>query len=218
GISTNNTTSFSMPQYIACMDAVSRGLERAKANNVDLSRWRSVITHMSARLTGLGDMLDQAALRGIEISPDEAQLAELAVMKRAYHHIRDIGHPSKMLMCSMRVNKDDGQGGARSLHIEKLAGGDFVYTCPPSYISALMDVEDRLPEFDPNAINEELPADLYDRLIRIPFFRQAYEPDGMEPHQFAQFGPFIATAGEFAKATRQTIDFVAHVMEGVKHG
>ena len=24
--------------------------------------------------------------------------------------------------------------------------------------------------------------------------------------------------GEFAKATRQTIDFVAHVMEGVKHG
>ena len=150
------------------MDAVSRGLERAKANNVDLSRWRSVITHMSARLTGLGDMLDQAALRGIEISPDEAQLAELAVMKRAYRHIRDTGHPSKMLMCSMRVNKDDGQGGARSLHIEKLAGGDFVYTCPPSYISALMDVEDRLPAFDPNAINEELPADLYDlSLIHI---------------------------------------------------
>ena len=25
----------------------------------------------------------------------------------------------------------------------------------------------------------------------------------MEPHQFAQFGPFIATAGEFAKATRR---------------
>ena len=46
---------------------------------------------MSARLTGLGDMLDQAALRGIEISPDEAQLAELAVMKRAYRHIRDTG-------------------------------------------------------------------------------------------------------------------------------
>ena len=80
-----------------------------------------------------------------------------------------------------------------------------------------MEVEDRLPEFDPNAINEELPANLYDRLMRIPFFREIYEPDGMEPGQFAQFGPFIATAGEFAKATRQTIDFVAHVMEGVKY-
>jgi transaldolase len=218
GISTNNTTSFSMPQYKACMDAVSRGLARARKDNVDLSRWRSVITHMSARLTGLGDLLDQASLRGIEISSDEAQLAELAIMKRAYHYIRETGHPSKMLMCSMRVNKDDGSGRARSLHIEKLAGGDFVYTCPPSYIAALMEVEDRLPEFDPQAIDEELAPDLYDRLMRIPYFRQAYEPDGMEPHQFSQFGPFISTAGEFAKATRQTIDFVANVMEKVKNG
>ncbi|MDA7792377.1 hypothetical protein N8979_01030 [bacterium] len=218
GISTNNTTSFSMPQYMACMNAVSRGLERARSNNVDLSRWRSVITHMSARLTGLGDLLDQAALRGIAISSSEAQLAELAVMKRAYRHIQDTGHPSKMLMCSMRVDKGDGSGPANSLHIEKLAGGDFVYTCPPAYIASLMDVEDRLPEFDPEAVNETLSDDLYDRLMRIPFFRQVYEPDGMEPHQFSQFGPFISTAGEFAKATRQTIDFVAHVMEQVKHG
>lgn len=218
GISTNNTTSFSMPQYMACMNAVSRGLERARSNNVDLSRWRSVITHMSARLTGLGDLLDQAALRGIAISSSEAQLAELAVMKRAYRHIQDTGHPSKMLMCSMRVDKGDGSGPANSLHIEKLAGGDFVYTCPPAYIASLMDVEDRLPEFDPEAVNETLSDDLYDRLMRVPFFRQVYEPDGMEPHQFSQFGPFISTAGEFAKATRQTIDFVAHVMEQVKHG
>jgi len=218
GISTNNTTSFSVPQYMACMDAVSRGLERARKDNVDLSRWRSVITHMSARLTGLGDMLDQAAIRGIEISASEAQLAELAVMKRAYRHIQDTGHPSKMLMCSMRVDKGDGTGPASSLHIEKLAGGDFVYTCPPGYIASLMEVEDRLPEFDPEAINEELPADLYGRLMKLPFFRQAYEPDGMQPHEFAHFGPFIATAGEFAKATRQTIDFVAHVMEQERHG
>ena len=99
-----------------------------------------------------------------------------------------------------------------------VCGGDFVYTCPPAYIASLMDVEDRLPEFDPEAVNETLSDDLYDRLMRIPFFRQVYEPDGMEPHQFSQFGPFISTAGEFAKATRQTIDFVAHVMEQVKHG
>ncbi|NMD07716.1 MAG: transaldolase, partial [Phyllobacteriaceae bacterium] len=45
GISTNNTTSFTVPQYITCMNAVSRGLERAKKAGVDLSRWRSVITH-----------------------------------------------------------------------------------------------------------------------------------------------------------------------------
>src|SRR5690606_19523859 len=50
GISTNNTTSFTVPQYMRCMAAVSAGLYRAKAAGVDLSKWRSVITHMSARL------------------------------------------------------------------------------------------------------------------------------------------------------------------------
>ena len=38
GHSTNNTTSFTLPQYIACMNAVSRGPSRARLNGVDLSR------------------------------------------------------------------------------------------------------------------------------------------------------------------------------------
>src|SRR5690606_31775283 len=42
GISTNNTTSFTVPQYVRCMSAVSAGLIRARAAGVDLSRWRSV--------------------------------------------------------------------------------------------------------------------------------------------------------------------------------
>jgi transaldolase len=38
GIATNNTTSFTVPQYLRCMAAVSAGLLRAKAANVDTSR------------------------------------------------------------------------------------------------------------------------------------------------------------------------------------
>ncbi|MGE4253575.1 MAG: transaldolase family protein, partial [Parvibaculaceae bacterium] len=148
GISTNNTTSFTVPQYLACMNAISRGLERAKAAGVDLSRWRSVITHMSARLGNIGDLKAQAEERGILLSPEDILHGELAVMKRAYHLARKLGHPSKMLQCSMRVI--DGPR-ASSWHIEKLAGGDFVYTCPPGYIAQLMEVEDRLPAFSAEA-------------------------------------------------------------------
>ena len=103
GIPTNNTTSFTVPQYVACMNAVSRGLERAKAANVDLSRWRSVITHMSARLGNVGDLKSQAEARGIALSPEDILHGELAVMKRAYRLGKEAGHPSKMLQCSMRV-------------------------------------------------------------------------------------------------------------------
>ncbi|MEQ8968399.1 MAG: transaldolase family protein [Azospirillaceae bacterium] len=212
GIATNNTTSFTVPQYLACMNAVSRGLERAKAAGVDLSRWRSVITHMSSRLGNIGDLKAQAEARGIELSPDEIVDGEMAVMKRAYRHARDNGHPSKMLQCSMRVVKHP-DGTVSSRHIQDLAGGDFVYTCPPGYIKQLMEVEDDLAPFDPAAIDRDPPAASIEKLLRLPYFRQAYEPDGMAPEEFAHFGAFVATAAEFAAATRKTVDFVARVAE-----
>ena len=88
-----------------------------------MSRWRSVITHMSARLGNLGDLKAQAELRGIDLSPEDILHGEIAVLKRAYRHGRSIGHPSKMLQCSMRI-VDPGPGGrATSWHIEKIAGG-----------------------------------------------------------------------------------------------
>lgn len=216
GISTNNTTSFTVPQYIACMDAVSRGLERAKAAGVDLSRWRSVITHMSARLGNIGDLKSQAEARGIPLSPEDILHGEMAVLKRAYRLGKERGHPSKMLQCSMRIT-DAGEGGAASSwHLEKIAGGDFVYTCPPGYIAQLMHAEDRLPAFDARAIDEDPPAEVIARLMQIPYFRQAYEPEGMKREEFSHFGAFVATATEFAGATRKTVDFVARAVEAAR--
>lgn len=216
GISTNNTTSFTVPQYVACMKAVSRGLAKAKAAGIDLGRWRSVITHMSARLGNIGDLKAQAEARGIALSPEDILHGELAVMKRAYRYGKDSNHPSKMLQCSMRVIDPGAGKPAASWHISKLAGGDFVYTCPPGYIEQLMQVEDRLPDFDANAINEEAPEEVIAKLMRIPYFRQAYEIDGMAPDEFSTFGAFAATATEFAAATRKTVDFVARTLEATQ--
>lgn len=216
GISTNNTTSFTVPQYVACMEAVSRGLDRAKAAGIDLGKWRSVITHMSARLGNVGDLKAQAELRGLALTPDEILQGEIAVLKRAYHHGKSIGHPSKMLQCSMRVS-DEGEGGkASSGHISMIAGGDFVYTCPPGYIAQLMQAEDRLPEFSATAIDDEPPAALIAKLRQLPYFRQAYDFDGMKPEEFSQFGAFASTATEFAAATRKTVDFVARALESAR--
>ncbi|WP_377294895.1 transaldolase family protein [Rhizobium sp. SG2393] len=216
GISTNNTTSFTVPQYVACMNAVSRGLERAKAAGIDLSKWRSVITHMSSRLGNIGDLKAQADARGIALTADEILLGEMAVLKRAYRYGKENNHPSKMLQCSMRV-QDEGPGGkASSGHIALIAGGDFVYTCPPGYIAQLMKAEDRLPAFDAGAIDTDASPELIEKLSRIPYFRQAYEFDGMKPEEFAYFGAFAATATEFAAATRKTVDFVAQSVEQLR--
>lgn len=213
GISTNNTTSFTVAQYMRCMAAVTAGLQRASAAGVDLSKWRSVITHMSSRLGEKGDWKNEAKVRGIELSLDEIRDGEEAVLKRAYHWGKDNGHPSKLLQCSMRVEKD-GSGKTVSRHIQDFAGGDFVYTCPPSYIAGLMEEEDALGEFDANAINRAPNPASVAKLMKLPSFRQAYEFEGMKPSEFAHYGSFQATATEFAAATRQTVDFVRMVVEG----
>ena len=212
GISTNNTTSFTVPQYLRCMSAVSAGLLRAKAAGVDLSKWRSVITHMSARLGELSDWKTEAKARGIELTLPEIRDGEEAVLKRAYHFGKSAGHPSKMLQCSMRVEKDDRTGQMVSRHIQDFGGSDMVYTCPPGYIAQLMQTD--IGGFDANAINREPNKASIEKLLKLPSFRAAYEYDGMTPDQFAHFGSFKATETEFAAATRQTVDFVRMTMEG----
>jgi len=214
GISTNNTTSFTVPQYMRCMAAVSAGLLRARAAGVDLSKWRSVITHMSARLGELSDWKTEAKARGIELTLPEIRDGEEAVLKRAYHFGKRENHPSKMLQCSMRVEKDERTGKTVSRHIQDYGGSDMVYTCPPGYIAGLMAAEEELGEFDPRAIDREPNKASIEKLLKLPSFRAAYEYDGMTPDQFAHFGSFKATESEFAAATRQTVDFTRMTLEG----
>ena len=215
GIATNNTLSFTVPQFRACMEAVQKGLEKAKKDKVDLSRWRSVITHMSARYGTLGDLKAQADSRGMELSEVDIRWAELSIFKRAYQTLQEKKHPSKMLMCSMRISPPMNDGSQASWHIEKIAGSDVVYTCPPGYILELMEVEDQLKPFNPEAIHEPAPKAILEKLMRLPYFVQAYEPDGMSRKEFNRQGALVATAAEFAKATRTTVDFVAQQFQAL---
>jgi transaldolase len=215
GIATNNTLSFTVPQFLACMDAVQKGLEKAKRDRVDLSRWRSVITHMSARFGTLGDLKAQAEARGMELSEADIRWAELSIFKRAYQTIQEKKHPSKMLMCSMRISPPTNDGSKASWHIEKIAGSNVVYTCPPGYVQELMGVEDQLKPFNPEAIHEPPPKATIERLMRLPYFVQAYEPDGMSRKEFNRQAALLSTATEFSKATRTTVDFVAQQFQAL---
>lgn len=208
GIATNNTLAFTVPQFIACMEVVQDGLKIAKENNVDLSRWRSVITHMSARYGDLGDLQSQAESRGIGLSEADVRWAELAIFKRACKIIIENNFSNKMLLCSMRISPPTNDGTVASWHIEKVAGADIVYTCPPKYIKQLMEIKDKLRPFNPDAIHEPPPRNTMDKLMRIPYFVKAYEPDGMVREEFNRHAALIATAAQFSTSTRGMVDFV----------
>jgi len=206
GISTNNTLTFVLPQLMACAKAVKEGLETAKQNGVDLSRWRSVITHMTARYGDLGNLRKEAEALGIELTEADIRWAELAIFKKAYHLIKERGYPSKMLICSMRISPIM-DGKKHCWHLEKLAGGNIVFTCPPPFIEGVFEFFDET-EFRPQ-IDEAVPQAVLDKLLRIPYFEKAYHEDGLTPDEFNTHPALVATAVEFSKATEGIVNFVA---------
>jgi len=206
GISTNNTLTFVLPQLMACAKAVKEGLEIAERNGVDLTRWRSVITHMTARYGDLGDLGKEAESLKIDLTEADVRWAELAIFKKAYRLVKAGGYPSKMLICSMRISPIMN-GKKHCWHLEKLAGGDIVFTCPPSFIEGVMDSLDGV-EFR-SQIDEEVPKTVLDKLLRIPYFEKAYHEDGLTADEFKTHPALMATASEFSKATEGMVDFVA---------
>jgi len=214
GIATNNTLSFILPQFIACANAVKEGLEIAKENKVDLIRWRSVITDMMARYGDLGDLPGKGREVGIELSEAEVRWAEIAIIKKAHKILKEQKHPSKMLACSMRLSPPTDDQTVAVWHLEKIAGGNFVYTCPPKFIKALILKCDDL-EFS-NQIEEEVPKKVIDKLLKVPYFKQAYLEDGLSADEFIDHPAVVATAKEFSDRTLGMLNFVTARLEKKK--
>ena len=207
GIPTNNTLAFIIPQFMAAMKAIVAGLKEAKTNGVDLTEWRSVITAMSARYGTLGDLQKEATERNIELSEADVRWAEIAIFKKACRLVKENKeYPGKMLLCSMRMSPVVN-GVTRSWHIEKVAGANIVYTCPPPYIEGLLEKGNHL-EFS-NQIEEPVPKEVMDKLMKIPYFKRGYAEDGYKPEEFNTHAALVATAVEFSGATQAMVDFVA---------
>lgn len=213
GIATNNTLTFILPQLVDCANSVKRGLETAKKNGVDLSRWRSVITHMESRYGDLGGLRDFAREKGIELSDGEVRLAELAIFKKAYKYLIDNKLPSKMLSCSLRIGPTvDGQD--RIWHMEEKAGASIVVTCPPGFIDEVI----FLPgvekiTFEKDRILEDIPQDVMDKLMRIPYFERAYSEDGYTRDEYNTHPSLQRTAEQFSKATEEMVAFAGKCLE-----
>ncbi|MFC1580762.1 transaldolase family protein [Thermodesulfobacteriota bacterium] len=206
GIPTNNTLSFMISQFVACMNAVVEGMKEAKANGIDLSKWRSVITAMSSRFGELGDLQKDAEDKGIDLSESDMRWAEIAVFKKACRLVEENSeYPGKMLLCSMRMSPVI-DGDVRSWHIEKVAGADAVYTCPPPYLEGLFFNGNHINFSD--QINDPVPQDVMDKLMKIPYFEKGYAEDGYTAEEFNQYPALLETARQFSGATQEMVDFV----------
>ncbi len=213
GISTNNTLTFILPQLVDCARTVAKGLKRAKANNVDLSQWRSVITHMESRYGDLGGLRDFAAEKGITLEDGDVRMAELAIFKKAYKYLEDNKLPSKMLSCSLRLGPTVN-GATRIWHLEEKTGAAVVVTCPPSFIDQVMNFEgEKSIVYKADRIHADIPKDVMDKLMRVPYFERAYAEDGYTRDEYNSHPALQRTASQFSKATEEMVAFAANCLK-----
>ena len=214
GIATNNTLTFVLSQLLDCAKSVMRGLEKAKANGVDLSKWRSVITHMEARYGDLGGLREFGAEAGIEVTEADVRYAELAIFKKAYRTLKERNYQSKMLSCSLRLGPTI-DGKQQIWHLEEKAGASIVVTCPPSLIDEVINFPGAANiKFKPNQIDVDPPADVMEKLLKIPYFARAYDEDGYTRAEYNTHPALVKTHEAFSKATNEMVAFADGCLKG----
>lgn len=209
GVSTNCTSGYTVPQFIAVADAVQAGLLEARRNGVDLTGWRSVVTFMSARWESTKEFAEQALQAGVNLSPEDMRWASIAIFKNAYRIFRQHAYPSKLLICSLRLGPlVDGQ--MRCWHVEETAGGRTIYTLPPSFLTELLTQAGHL-KFEAR-IRDELPSEVLSRLQQVPYFTSSFEPDGLDPLDFDRIPALLNTWEEFKAAMDKIVAFTTDAM------
>jgi transaldolase len=209
GISTNTTTCFTLPQIMGSADAAMAGIKIAEKNKVDMSKWRAVITMMIGRLTEHEVLDQQAERKNMKLSWQDKHWYGIAVFRRAYRLLTEGGYASKLLACSMRPGPLVA-GKMQYWDLQKIAGGDIVYTCPPYVLEPLFSIGDDL-QFR-SEIDEPVPHEVMDKMLQIPYCIQAYDPNGLALEQFNTHPATIATVESFSKGFSSLEAFAAEHM------
>lgn len=178
GLNVAATVSFTVPQVLAVGEAVKRGHERARKNGIQPGLAIAVV------MVGRLDDYLRDVMNDTRAGCTEADIiwAGTAAIKRAYEIFKERKYECVLMPAGCR-------GG---YHITELAGADMIMSVAPG-ISEMLEAVDVFEE----KINNPVDPAIIDRLMTMPEFRKAYEPDGMKPEEFITFGSCNRTLDQF---------------------
>jgi len=197
GISTNATLGFSVSQIIATARAARVGFEQARHSGIDLARTRSMATLMLGRFEDAPTFSEQASAAGMTLSEADRRWAGIAIARRAYRALGQEQAPTKLLLASMRLGPTI-DGRQKIWHLEQLAGGNAVLTIFPNILASFM--ESYVDQPLSASMDDPVPAEVLERLLRLDYFAQAYEPDGIPPVGYASLPGFARTQAAFSSS------------------
>lgn len=206
GIPTNVTLGFTVPQLVAVGEAAAAGLAEARERGTDLRYWRSCATMMLGRYEDAPAFAAEAREAGVNLSEADIRWAGIAIARKAHRLFRERGYPTRLLAASMRVGPtlDDR---VHVWHLEMLAGMEGVLTVFPNIFEAfLANYADR--PLEPR-IEEPVPEEVLERLLRVPYFARAYDEHGLAPEEWNRHPALVATAQSFSQAMENVEAFAA---------
>ena len=212
GIPTNSTLVFNIPQVVAVAESVKKGYEIGTSNGIDYTKWRSVITIMLARFEDREQFAESAKSVGIELTAELKRWAGIAIAKKALQILNDPknNYKSKLLLCSTRI----GPTPDVVYHIEKIAGANMVFTINPEMIedfNKLYRQKDITSKWQ-----EPVPEDIMNSLLKIPYFKEGYEVDGIKDVDFVNHPSFVYTANEFSGSMKFIESYVTKRKEELR--
>lgn len=180
GLNVAATVSFTVPQVLAVGEAIQRGHERAKNNGVRQGLGIAVL--MVGRLDDyLRDVMQDTRSTASE---EDIIWAGTAAIKRAYNIFKERNYDCVLMPAGCR-------GG---YHITQLAGADMIMSISPGTANKLLSETQFITHID-----EEIDSKIIKRLMDMPEFVKAYEPDGMKPNEFITFGSCNRTLDQFVQ-------------------
>ncbi|MHB1485829.1 MAG: transaldolase family protein [Saccharofermentanales bacterium] len=183
GMTVAGTASFTVPQVLAIGERHMKGLARARLNGVKPGQCFAVV--MVGRLDEY--IRDVAHDRRAAVSESDIIQCGTAVMKRAYAIFNERGYEAILMPAAMRG----------MYHVTSLSGSAIVISIAPKIAEIfLKDPAQQLVTH----IDEPVDSEVIRRLMNIPEFVRAYEPDGMKPEDFITYGVTQRTMTQFIES------------------
>jgi transaldolase len=67
--------------------------------------------------------------------------------------------------------------------------------------------------YAPDRIHADIPKEVMDKLMRVPYFEKAYAEDGYSRDEYNSHPALQRTASQFSKATEEMVAFAAKCLE-----
>jgi transaldolase len=197
GVNVNATVSFTVAQALAVADAVERGMKRREAEGLDNSPLHPVCTIMVGRTDDwIKESVNSA---GAVTDPLALELSGVAVFKRAYGIYKERAYRTRLLAAAYR----------NSYHLTEFVGGDVSLTIPPPWIRKFIKSGVKIENHMDRPVDPEVLALLKKH---APDFSRTYEPDGMKPEEFDEYGATKKTLAQFLSGYDKMVGVIRKFM------